>query len=101
MQKPDALMIPESAADGPVVSKLKDLDKIKRICGIAEPILGLDRDKGEFAYARHQKRQKAYFVSGDVKAQLYHPHDSELAGKPRYRWEPVGELQYGYLIDAA
>lgn len=94
---PDALLIPESFAAGPAESRLPNYDKARRLCALAEPILGLDRSQGGRAYIRHQKHQAVYFVTGDPADQLHHPACSPRAGTPRYRWESVGQLQYGYL----
>lgn len=91
---PDALVLPYAVGDGPKLSPIPNLDKVNRICDVAEPILGVDRSKGEHAYIRNQRETRTYFITRS-------PHDSlqDADGKPRYRWESVGDYQYGYLDD--
>lgn len=99
--RPDALLVPLAVADGPRRSRIPNLDRVSRVCDLAEPILGGDRAAGRRAYVRRQKMQGEYFCSLDPNASLLTPATSPHPGRPRYNWVDVGGgLKYGYLADA-
>jgi len=77
------------------------VDRVASIADIAEPILGIDRARGERAYIRLQPNGKL-FISPNVLDTILFPKDHERDGQPRYRWnlQPDGS-EFGYLADSA
>jgi hypothetical protein len=91
-QLPDALMIPEGSKRG-----ARMVDRVSSIIDLAEPLLGVDRAKGERAYIRLQGNG-TLFVSKSVFDTIYYPKDHELDGRPRYRWEKQADgIELGFL----
>jgi hypothetical protein len=90
---PDALMLPEGRKQG-----TRMVDRVTSIAGIAEPLLQVDRARGERAYIRLQGNGKL-FVSKSVFDTIVFPKDHQRDGQPRYRWElqPDG-AEFGFLI---
>jgi hypothetical protein len=92
MTTPDALIVPESWKKGQT-----QLDRIDSILAVAEPLLRVDRAKGERAYIRRQPAGRLFITA--------HPHDTlqfpvghPQEGKPRYRWVAAHEgCEHGYL----
>jgi hypothetical protein len=93
---PDALMLSEGRKQG---SRM--VDRVASIADIAEPLLAVDRTRGERAYIRLQGNGKL-FVTKSMFDTILFPKDHERDGKPRYRWEkqPDGS-EYGYLVEGA
>jgi hypothetical protein len=93
---PDALSLPEAWKKGET-----QLDRIDSILAIAEPLLNVDRSRGERAYIRRQEGGRL-FVTPDpqdtLKFPIGHPHE----GKLRYHWigQPDGS-QHGFLVEEA
>lgn len=93
---PDALLIQESLKTGSTVFK-----RMNSVLDIAEPILGVDRGKGERAYVRRQG-DGWLFITCDHTDTLYFPLRCRLRGRPRYRWtEPVNGIRQGFLTPQA
>jgi hypothetical protein len=90
---PDALMLSEDRKCG---SRM--VDRVASIADIAEPLLEVDRARGERAYIRLQGNGKL-FVSKSIVDTILFPKDHLRDGQPRYRWElqPDG-AEFGYLI---
>ena len=90
---PDALMLPEGRKQG-----TRMVDRVASIAGIAEPLLQVDRARGERAYIRLQGNGKL-FVSKSMLDTILFPKDHQRDGQPRYRWElqPDG-AEFGFLI---
>jgi hypothetical protein len=90
---PDALMLPEGRKQG-----TRMVDRVASIAGIAEPLLQVDRARGERAYIRLQGNGKL-FVSKSIFDTIVFPKDHQRDGQPRYRWElqPDG-AEFGFLI---
>ena len=90
---PDALMLPEGRKQG-----TRMVDRVASISGIAEPLLQVDRARGERAYIRLQGNGKL-FVSKSIVDTILFPKDHPRDGQPRYRWElqPDG-AEFGFLI---
>ena len=90
---PDALMLPEGRKQG-----TRMVDRVASISGIAEPLLQVDRARGERAYIRLQGNGKL-FVSKSMLDTILFPKDHQRDGQPRYRWElqPDG-AEFGFLI---
>lgn len=90
---PDALMLPEDRKRG-----ARMVDRIASIADIAEPILQVDRGRGERAYIRLQGNGKL-FISKAIVDTICFPKDHAREGQPRYRWElqPDGS-ELGYLV---
>ncbi len=91
-KSPDALMLPETIKSGSRMS-----DRVASIADIAEPLLGVDRAKGEGAYIRLQGNGKL-FISRSIFDTINFPRDHPRDGQPRYRWvaQPDGS-EFGYL----
>ena len=92
---PDALMLPEDRKHG-----ARMVDRVASIADIAEPLLGIDRTRGERAYIRLQGNGKL-FVLQIVFDTILFPKDHQRDGQPRYRWilQPDGS-EFGYLVDS-
>ena len=75
--------------------------RVASICNVAEPLLGIDRSKGERAHIRIQPGGKL-FITRSIHDTINFPswHDSE--GQPRYTWEPqASRIEFGFLVDGA
>jgi hypothetical protein len=94
MNVADALMFPEAWKTGET-----QLDRIDSILAIAEPLLGLDRGRGEKAYIRRQPGGRL-FITGDAHDTLQFPVGHPREGTHRYRWtvKPDGS-EHGLLIE--
>jgi hypothetical protein len=91
---PDALMVPEALKTGARMS-----DRVASVADIAEPLLGVDRSKGERAYIRIQPGGRL-FVSKNVHDTILFPKDHRLDGRPRYNWVArENGVEYGYLVE--
>jgi hypothetical protein len=93
-QSPDALILPEAWKTGGT-----QLERIDSILEIAEPLLQVDRSKGEKAYIRRQPGGRL-FVTSNPYDTLQFPLGHSREGKPRYRWvlHPDGS-EYGFLVE--
>ncbi|MGC8638731.1 MAG: hypothetical protein ACP5XB_02500 [Isosphaeraceae bacterium] len=93
---PDALMLPEAWKRGET-----QYDRIDSILAIAEPLLNVDRSKGERAYIRRQPGGRL-FVTADPQDTMQFPIGHSQEGRSRYNWvaSPDG-AEYGYLIEDA
>ena len=91
-QSPDALIVPETWKKGQT-----QLDRIDSILELAEPLLRVDRSKGQRAYIRRQPGGRLY-VTADPHDTLQFPVGHPREGRPRYNWDsrPDGS-EYGYL----
>ncbi len=94
MDTPDALILPETWKKGAT-----QLDRIDSILAIAEPLLNIDRSKGERAYIRRQPAGRL-FVTGDPQDTLQFPLGHPQEGRPRYHWvaNPDGS-EHGFLVE--
>jgi hypothetical protein len=91
--KPDALMLPEDRKCG-----ARMVDRVASIADIADPLLQVDRARGECAYIRLQGNGKL-FVSKSIFDTILFPKDHQRDGQPRYRWElQPGGHEFGYLV---
>ena len=94
--RPDALKLPEAWKKGQT-----QIDRIDSILAIAEPLLNVDRSKGERAYIRRQPGGRL-FVTADPRDTLQFPSGHPRAGQPRYHWVASADgAEYGYLIEGA
>lgn len=95
-QIPDALILPETWKSGGT-----QLDRIDSILRVAEPLLKVDRSKGERAYIRRQPGGRL-FVTSDPLDTLQFPIGHAEEGKPRYHWvaRPDGS-EHGFLVEGA
>jgi hypothetical protein len=93
MNHPHALIFPESWKQGQT-----QLARIDSILAIAEPLLGVDRSKGERAYIRRQPGGRL-FITSDPQDTLLFPVGHPREGKSRYKWvaNPDGS-QHGFLV---
>jgi hypothetical protein len=90
---PDALMLAEGRKQG-----TRMVDRVASIADIAEPLLEVDRARGERAYIRLQGNSKL-FVSKSIVDTINFPKDHARDGQPRYHWvlQPDG-AEFGYLV---
>ena len=90
---PDALMLPEGVKKG---SRM--VERVASIADIAEPLLEVDRARGERAYIRLQGNGKL-FISKSIFDTIKFPKDHARDGQPRYHWvlQPDG-AELGYLV---
>jgi hypothetical protein len=96
MNTPDALILPEAWKTGQT-----QLDRIDSILAVAEPLLNLDRARGQKAYIRRQPGGRL-FVTADPHDSLRFPVGHAREGMPRYQW--VGQAdgsEHGFLIKEA
>jgi hypothetical protein len=96
---PDALLVPESFK-GPR-GKGNVTDRVARVCALAEPLLGVDRTKGERAYIRPPllPGQKMFITKG-LEDTILFPHGQRLGGKSRYVWVKRDDgIELGYLVE--
>lgn len=92
---PDALIIPNRYKKGSTLA-----DRAISICAIAEPLLGVNRDRGENALSRQQ--DGFVFVTRDIADSLEFPSTTPLRGRPRYHWiERPDGIKLGYLTAEA
>jgi hypothetical protein len=97
-RRPHALMIPSSMKSG-----TRFADRVSSICDIAEPLLGLDRKKGQTAMVRFlPPAGEVCFVTGDINDTINFPKTHSRTDTPRYRWEtqPNG-IRFGFKVDGA
>jgi hypothetical protein len=93
---PDALLVPESLKRGS-----RQIERINSILDLAEPILGIDRTRGEKGWIRKQPGGMLY-VSKNPEDTLFHHQGTPLAGCHRYTWLPADSgIRRGYLTEAA
>jgi hypothetical protein len=93
---PDALLLPESMKRGD-----RFFTRMCSILDIAEPILAVDRSKGDKAYIRKQPGG-VLFITRDPTDTILFPTDSPLSGRPRYQWiSGANGINRGYLGQAA
>jgi len=93
---PDALMIPEVLKTGARMS-----DRVASVADIAEPLLLVDRFKGERAYIRIQPGGRL-FVSKDIHDTILFPKDHRFDGRPRYKWVPGEDgIELGFKVEGA
>ncbi len=93
--RPDALFLPESLKAGSRI-----FDRVASISAVAEPLLEVDRAKGERAYLRKQPHGRL-FITRDPSDSIFFPTTHRRSGQPRYRWEqrPDG-IEIGYLVES-
>lgn len=93
---PDALFIPEKLKRGRTL-----FERMNSILAFSEPMLGVDRSRGERAYI-HRQPGGWLFVATSPFDTIYHPQRTPLQGRPRYAWvEQAGGIRWGYLTEAA
>lgn len=95
--RPDAVDAPESLRGTGTA-----IDRIDNILAVAEPLLGVDRPKGERGYVRRQP-EKRLFITRDPNDTIYFAKGHDLEGRSRYRWEDSAtpDVRVGYLVDGA
>jgi hypothetical protein len=93
---PDALFVPEAMKHGRTW-----YERMDSILGIAEPLLGVDRSRGDRAYIRRQG-DGWLFVSRDPGDTIYFPLNTPLRGRPRYHWlDGADGIRRGHLVSEA
>lgn len=89
----DAVRAPEAIKRGAT-----QLDRIDSILAVAEPLLGVDRSRGERGYIRKQPGS-TLFVTKDPLDTLQFPNGHPRSGQPRYRWACGDDgIDLGYLV---
>jgi len=93
---PDALFIPEKMKRGGTL-----YERMNSILEIAEPLLGVDRARGDRAFIRRQG-DGWLFVTCDPQDTIYFPLNSALRGRPRYHWlDGADGIRRGHLVTEA
>jgi hypothetical protein len=93
---PDALFIPETMKRGRTL-----FERMNSILQIAEPLLGVDRARGERAYIRRQG-DGWLFVTRDPHDTIYFPLNTPFRGRPRYRWlDGADGIRRGHFVPEA
>jgi hypothetical protein len=94
--RPDAVFLPETVKCGPRI-----FDRIAAVSRIAEPLLEVDRLKGERAYIRKQPHGRL-FITRDPADTIFFPTGHPWSGQQRYCWERQTDgAELGYLIHRA
>lgn len=102
-------MIHDTAADALFVAeRIKSgrtqVERIRSVLEIAEPLLGVDRDAGQRGYIRKQQ-DNWLFITRDTADTIYFPLQAppQLRGRPRYRWidGPTPDIRLGFLTETA
>ena len=94
--RPDALMLPAALKAGGRMS-----ERVRSICLIAEPILGVDFAAGERAWIRQQPHGRL-FISRCKTDTLHFPIGHPRAGRQRYRWERRTDgTEIGFKVEGA
>jgi hypothetical protein len=93
---PDALFIPEKMKRGRTL-----YERMNSILEVAEPLLGVDRARGDRAYIRRQG-DGWLFVTRDPHDTIYFPLNTALCGRPRYNWlDEADGIRRGHLVPEA
>jgi hypothetical protein len=93
---PDALLVPAKLKRGRTL-----FERMCSILDLAEPMLRVDRSKGERAYIREQP-QGWLFITKDQFDTIYHPLRTPMQGRPRYTWlDGQDGIRRGYVTEAA
>jgi hypothetical protein len=93
---PDALFIPEKMKRGRTL-----YERMNSILEVAEPLLGVDRARGDRAYIRRQG-EGWLFVTRDPHDTIYFPLNTALRGRPRYNWlDEADGIRRGHLVPEA
>jgi len=93
---PDALFISEKMKRGRTL-----YERMNSILELAEPLLGVDRARGERAYIRRQG-DGWLFVTRDPNDTIYFPLNTAFRGRPRYHWlEGAHGIRRGHFVPEA
>jgi hypothetical protein len=91
--RPDALILPAARKSGARMS-----ERVRSVCDIAEPLLGVDFAAGERAWIRQQPHGRL-FITRNIQDTMLFALDHPRSGQPRYRWVPQADgSEWGYLI---
>lgn len=92
----DALFYPEKLKRGGTFA-----ERVDSVLDVAEPMLGVDRPRGERGYIRKQDGGWL-FITKDIADTINFPITHPLRGRPRYQWVdgPDG-IRLGYLVAEA
>lgn len=92
----DAMIVPESWKTGAT-----QLDRIDSILRVAEPLLGVDRSRGEKAYIRRQPTGRL-FITMDPRDTISFPIGHPCEGRARYTWATSADgSERGTLVEEA
>jgi hypothetical protein len=93
---PDALFLPEKLKRGRTL-----WERMNSILDMAEPLLGVDRSRGQRGYIRKQPGGWL-FITRDPMDTLFWPIHTPLSGRTRYTWVLGGDgIKRGYLTPEA
>jgi hypothetical protein len=93
---PDALFIPERLKQGRTW-----YERMNSILDIAEPLLGVDRTRGDRAYIRRQG-DGWLFVTRDPEDTIYFSLSTPFRGRARYQWlDRADGIRQGHLVPEA
>ena len=93
----DALLVPVRYRQGRT-----QVERIRSIDRIADPLLGVARDRGECAWIRTAPIDGYLFVTKDGNDTLFFPLSSPFRGRPRYHWHDGADgIRRGHLVPEA
>lgn len=93
----DALLVPVRYRRGRT-----QLERIRSIDAIVDPLLGVDREGGECAWIRTVPIEGYLFVTKDGNDTLLFPLNNPLRGRPRYHWlDGADGIRRGHLVAEA
>ena len=76
-------------------------DRVASIADIAEPLLKVDRSKGENAWIRQQGGDWL-FITKSTTDTIFFPNNHPRSGQPRYVWVNQSDgCRFGYLVEGA
>ncbi len=89
-------MVPEHRKRGPRMAT-----RVLSILDLAEPMLGVDRSKGERGHIRIQPGGQL-FITKDPNDTILFPINHDRQGHPRYNWVMQPDsVEFGFLVDGA
>lgn len=98
MARPDAVFVHTSFKQGDELA-----DRINSVLVVAEPILEIDKSKGESAHVRLSPYGEFLFVTRSPECTILYPINHKKKGTDRYKWidqdGSTGKIRLGYLLD--
>jgi hypothetical protein len=99
--RPDAIRLPPTARLPVKTQGVSTIfERVGAVADIAEPLLQVDKTKGERAYIRRMPTGDFLFITRDPNDTIKFPIGHPLGGRDRYTWEDHGDgVSLGYLVD--
>jgi hypothetical protein len=93
----DALLVPVRYRHGRT-----QIERIRSVERIADPLLGVVRERGECAWIRTAPIDGYLFITKDGNDTLFFPLNSPFRGRPRYNWlDGADGVRRGHLVPEA